>query len=135
MISVFSVCSSVMVTVPSKLQWKVISKTKDLWYKNRGWANHPEFPLPETREQILILEFQFLVFYLFKQYCIHVMSMSSWQLVNTIKASVHLKLKKNTLSGCTGHSLVWHSKVARSRLTQCKSCDLHRSPHCSVQYV
>ena len=45
-------------------------------------------------------------------------------------------LKFYTLSGCTGSALVWHSEVARSRLTQCsKSCDLQPSPHCSVQYV
>ena len=39
-----------------------------------------------------------------------------------------------TLSGRTGSALVWHSEVARSRLTQCsKSCDLQPALLCVIR--
>ena len=39
-----------------------------------------------------------------------------------------------TLSGLTGSALVWHSEVARSRLTQCiKSCDLQPALQCAIR--
>ena len=38
-----------------------------------------------------------------------------------------------TLSGRTRSALVWHSEVARSRLTQCsKSCDLQPALQCAI---
>ena len=38
-----------------------------------------------------------------------------------------------SLSGSTGSALVWHSKVARSRLTQCsKSCALQPALQCAI---
>ena len=38
-----------------------------------------------------------------------------------------------TLSGRTSSALVWHSEVARSRLTQCsKSCDLQPALQCAI---
>ena len=40
----------------------------------------------------------------------------------------------HTLSGRTGSALVWHSEVARSRLTQCsKSCDLQPALQCGIR--
>ena len=38
-----------------------------------------------------------------------------------------------TLSGRTGSALVLHSEVARSRLTQCKSCDLQPALQCAIR--
>ena len=39
-----------------------------------------------------------------------------------------------TLSGGTGNALVWHSEVARSRLTQCsESCDLQPALQCVIR--
>ena len=39
-----------------------------------------------------------------------------------------------TLSGRTGSAFVWHSEVARSRLTQCsKSWDLQPALQCAIR--
>ena len=39
-----------------------------------------------------------------------------------------------TLSARAGSALVWHSEVARSRLTQCsKSCDLQPALQCAIR--
>ena len=46
----------------------------------------------------------------------------------------HLLVFIYTLSGRTGSALVWHSEVARSRLTQCsKSCDLQPALQCAIR--
>ena len=38
------------------------------------------------------------------------------------------------MSGRTGSALVWHSEVARSRLTRCsKSCDLQPALQCAIR--
>ena len=38
------------------------------------------------------------------------------------------------MSGRTGSASVWHSEVARSRLTQCsKSCDLQPTLQCAIR--
>ena len=46
----------------------------------------------------------------------------------------HKKMILHTLSGRTGSALVWHSEVARSRLTQCsESCDLQPALQCAIR--
>ena len=45
-----------------------------------------------------------------------------------------ISLSIHTLSGRTGSALVWHSEVARSRLTQCsKFCDLQHALQCAIR--
>ena len=57
-------------------------------------------------------------------------------LMNLLAATYHGRFRPSvhTLSGRTGSALVWHSEVARLRLTQCsKSCDLQPALQCTIR--
>ena len=55
-------------------------------------------------------------------------------LVKNMNEQYYLFLFVYALSGRTGSALVWHSEVARSRLTQSsKSCDLQPELQCAIR--